>query len=67
MSSYQIIEREEYRYKCLHSEYYSIRVLFKDKEYDLLVSRAGGFFNFEIFRKGIETIQGLNRKEMVKV
>lgn len=44
-------------------EYYNLVLLSEDKEIDILVSNAGGYFNFEIFKKALMTANGLSPKE----
>jgi hypothetical protein len=35
-------------------------IVFDEKEVDILVSNAGGYFNFEIFKKALLTAHGLS-------
>ena len=46
-------------------EYYNLVILYEDKEVDILVSNAGGYFNFEIFKKALMAANSLLPKEAV--
>ncbi len=48
-------------------EYYNLVLLYEDKEIDILVSNAGGYFNFEIFKKALMTANTLTSRESHEV
>eukprot|EP00347_Sterkiella_histriomuscorum_P003010 403365943 len=49
-------QKLQYNEKCKHVQYFSLMLVYDDKEVDVLVSNAGGHYNFMIVKDAIESL-----------
>lgn len=61
-NSYVREQKSIYNEQCKQIEFYSLLLVYEEKEIDILVSNAGGHFNFLIVKDAIETLMKMNTK-----